>query len=790
MHFLKSILYLISSSAILFTYGNGDLLFSRVDSMYTNMSDLEKVSQLIWMQPSDAQYTLNSSFGGIYYQKPITNIPADTEQSIAVQLDERLIPLLDDSNLLPDLFTLASLQNSQLLSTYFHFLKAYSKGRGIDYLVLPALKNNHSRLDLVIKQMHAHDPEFYLLTNEISFDFSKNKKQISDFLANNSFWVIQESETDLLEKKLNRHASSILDKVQLDARIKQHLINALYDGPKEQIQLPKKLAVEIGRESVIALSKKTLLPLKSDTVCFLTDEPYGAMANMLRKYSFVITEYEGIIKSHAIILIDNDAAIPQSILLDERDIVFSGTKENLLPIKDKVDAALIYHLKSDIYSYLIPQQIFGSHGATGVVPGQNGEFLGFQNEPFAGLQMLGYAPAEMTGLDDLARFRIQEIMQEAISTGSTPGAQLAVAIDGSIILEEAYGHLTYDSLIPVDRSTIYDLASVTKVSATLLAAMKLYEEKRIDLDAPIETYLPNYQGSNKGYITIRALLSHNAGLRPYVPFWQRALNSDFIEPFYYQSEEDRINDKRSYGIQPNALLIDTLKNWIIQSPLLEYDSLPGYRYSDIGFMILHEIVESILQEPMDSYLYSHFYEPMGLKRTRFNPLEYGFELFEIAPTEHDYYFREELVWGEVHDRNAAIFGGVAGHAGLFSNAHELLILLQTILQYGSYGGVQYLQPETIAYFNQKFYENNRRALGWDKPDPIVGNTSLLSSELSFGHTGFTGTMIWVDPAYDLIFVFLSNRIHPNSNNYQLIRRNIRTRIQDVVYEALLAKWMN
>ncbi|WP_258099390.1 serine hydrolase domain-containing protein [Marinoscillum pacificum] len=790
MHFLKSILYLISSFVVLFTYGKEGLLLSRVDSMYTNMSDLEKVSQLIWTQPTDANYTLNNAFGGIYYSAPITNIPANTEQSIAVQLDDRMIPLLDDNNQLPDLFTLATLQNSSLLSTYFHFLKAYSKGRGIDYLVLPALKERHSRLNLVIKQMNAHDPEFFILHNDLSFDFSKNKKKISEYLSTNSFWVVNEEEADQLEKKLNKHASNIMEQVNLDNRIKQHLINALYDGPKEQIQLPKKLSVEIGRESVIALSKKSLLPLKSDTVCFLSDEPYGAMANMLRNYSFVITEYQDIAKSHAIILIDNNAKLPESIDLTSRDVVFTGTKENLHPIKANVDAALIYHLNSEIYSYLIPQQIFGSHGATGIVPNQNGEFLGFQNEPFEGFKMLGYAPAEMTGLDELARFRIQEIIQEAISTGSTPGAQLAVAVDGSIILEEAYGYLTYDSLIPVDRSTIYDLASVTKVTSTLLATMKLYEEGKIDLDTPIENYLPSYKGSNKNHITIRALLSHNAGLQSYVPFWKRALNADFVEPFYYETQEDELNDKRSYGIKPTALLMDTLKNWIVQSSLLKYDSLPTYRYSDIGFMILHEIVESVTQQPMDQYLYSHYYEPMGLKRTRFKPSEFGFELFEIAPTEHDYYFRDELVWGEVHDRNAAIFGGVAGHAGLFSNAHELMILLQTILQDGVYGGVEYLKPETIAYFNQKFYENNRRALGWDKPDRILGNTSLLSSDMSFGHTGFTGTMIWIDPAYDMIFVFLSNRIYPNSNNYQLIKRNIRTRIQDVVYEALLAKWMN
>ena len=789
MHFLKSILYLISSLAVLISYGKSDLLFSRVDSMYTNMTDLEKVSQLIWTNASTSSFGSNH-FGGVYLNQPVTAASLGTNQSIAIQLDERLMPIIDETNNLPDLFTLASLTNAELLSTYYHFLKSYARGRGIDYLVLPKLKNDQSRLDLVIKQMNAHDPDFFILTNELSFEFSKSKKHMTEFLSSNSFWVVNDVDIPTLEKKLDKHASSIIDQINLDTRIKQHLINSLYDQPMEQINLPRKLSVEIGRESVISLYKKQLLPLAEDTLCFLTNEPYGAMANMLRKYAVLITQYEDIANSHATVLIDNDANIPETLNLMERNTVFAGTTEFLNPIKEVVDAALIYHLKSNIYSYLIPQQIFGSHGANGVVPNQNGEFLGFYNEPMKGLQILGYAPSEMTGLDEIATWRIKEIIHEAINSGSTPGAQLAVAVDGSIIFEEAYGYLTYDSLIPVDRSTIYDLASVTKVTATLLATMKLYEDGLIDLDAPIETYLPKYKESNKSFITIRALLSHNAGLQSYVPFWQRALNSDFVESFYYKSEEDERNDKRSYDIQPSALLIDTLKNWIVQSSLLDFDSIPGYRYSDIGFMILHEVVESVLAQPMDSYLYSTFYSPMGLSRTVFKPKEHGFELFEIAPTEHDYYFRDELVWGEVHDRNAAIFGGVAGHSGLFSNAHELMILLQTVLQNGSYGGNQYLQPETVAYFNQKFFDNNRRALGWDKPDRTLGNTSILTSENSFGHTGFTGTMVWVDPAYDLIFVFLSNRIHPNSNNYQLIRRNIRTRIQDVVYEALLAKWMN
>lgn len=789
MHFLKSILYLISSISLTVGFGAGNFAWSRVDSLYSEMSDFQKVSQLIWVAPDDHQDLQKTEFGGYYFDQPLRHEPGGYDKTIAVQLDERLNPFTADSQNLPDMFTLSSLSNEELLSTYFHFLKSYAKGHNIDYLILPS-EGRHDRINLLIRKMHAHDPSFFIEKKSLSFEETKRRKQVAELLDKNTFWVIPENYRSTVSKKLPKYADRLIDEVALDQRIKQNLLNALHDLPHQQIALPQKLAVEIGRESVISLSKKPILPLQVDTVCFLTNEPYGEMANMLRKYSFVITEYEDIARSGAAVIVDNDAFFPSEIDLTDRKVIFAGERTNLVPIVDQVDAALIYSIDSDIYSYLLPQQLFGSHGASGVLPIIEPHLSSFQNVPLAGLKKLGYAPAEMTGLDRKARERIEEIVQEAINSGSTPGVQLAIAVDGSIVLEEAYGYLTYDSLIPVQRSTLYDLASVTKVTATLLATMKLYEDGLLDLDATIDQYLPNYTKSNKNFITVRALLSHNAGLKPYVPFWQKALNGDFVETFVYETEEDLKNDKRSYGLKPDQMLLDSLKSWIVHSPLLQFDSIPSYAYSDIGFMILHEVVETITQEPMDSYLQRSFYGPMGLKRLTFNPLQQGFEMFEIAPTEHDYYFRDELVWGEVHDRNAAVFGGVAGHAGLFANAHELLVLLQTIMQDGSYSGTQYLKAETVAYFNQKFYQNNRRALGWDKPDIRVGNASILSSEHSFGHTGFTGTMVWADPAYDLLFVFLSNRIHPNSNNYQLIRRNIRTRIQDVVYEALLAKWMN
>lgn len=789
MHFLKSILYLISSLGIFLTYAGTDKLYLKVDSIYNHMSPSEQISELIWVQTDKADVA--RQFGGVYYDEPITHNIADKQKTIAIQLDDRLNPSLADQTQLPDLFTLASISRADLLSTYFHYLKSTSQTKGIDYLILPDMTGRSEREVLLIRSMMAHDPDFFITRERISFSGDKGKKDIIENLGSHNFWIIDESNAAALARKIDRHADNIVGRIYASNRIKQSILNRMLveDIDQSKRQLPNKLEVEISRESIIALQRTPdILPLKRDTICFLTDEPYGKTANMLRKYAYVITSYDGIQGSHAPIVLDNEAFVPPGITGSERLIVFVGKYESFKDHIHYANAALIYSLESEIYSYLIPQQLFGSHNISGLLPTDNTALRAFTNEPLKGKNALGYAPPEMTGLTKDAIQQIEDIMREAIQTGSTPGGQLAIAVDGSILLEEAFGHLTYDSLIPVDKNTLYDLASVTKVSATLLAIMKLHEQGQIDLDKPIGHYLPHFINSNKQNITIKQLLSHNGGLKPYLPFWEKALTADRLETFFYESEADVRSDKRTYNLKPDIRLADSLRSWIVSSPLIDYDSLPGYSYSDIGFMILQQVVEQVSGLPLNLYLEENFYTPMGLERLTFNPLEKHFELFEIAPTEYDYYFRDELVWGVVHDRNAAVFGGVAGHAGLFSNAHELLVLIQTVLQDGYYDGVQYLQPNTISLFNQRFFPNNRRALGWDKIDPLIGNASILSTDDSFGHTGFTGTMIWADPSYNLIFVFLSNRIHPNSNNYQLIRRNIRTRIQDVVYEALLAKW--
>jgi CubicO group peptidase (beta-lactamase class C family) len=230
---------------------------------------------------------------------------------------------------------------------------------------------------------------------------------------------------------------------------------------------------------------------------------------------------------------------------------------------------------------------------------------------------------------------------------------------------------------------------------------------------------------------------------------------------------------------------DSLENWLVSSNLLKKFS-GIYHYSDLGFMILHQVVEAVTGQSIDQYVYEQYYQPLGLERTVFNPLSNGFEIYETAPTEYDDHLRDEQVWGNVHDRNAAVFGGVAGHAGLFSNTRDLAVILQMMLQGGHYGGKQFLNPQTLDTFNSRYYIKNRRGLGWDKPGRYNPQISALASPSSFGHSGFTGTMVWADPEYDLIYVFLSNRIFPNADNQKLNNLDIRKRIHTLIYKSINA----
>lgn len=351
--------------------------------------------------------------------------------------------------------------------------------------------------------------------------------------------------------------------------------------------------------------------------------------------------------------------------------------------------------------------------------------------------------------------RIDSIVNSAIEAKAMPGCQLLVMHRGRVVLDRCYGSLSYgDSAAPVTPETLYDLASLTKVTATTLAVMKLVDQNKVGLNDKLSRHLPYLKGTDKERITVKQALSHCAGLKAYDALWQQTSNRDSI-----------------------MLLIANSK--------LNPDN--SYVYSDFGFMLLADMVEQISGQSLDAFMAENFYEPMGLLYTTFRPLDNNFVPSDIAPTEQD--SLRGLIRGVVHDPNAAAMGGVSGHAGLFSNAREVALLMQMLLDGGQLDGERYLKEKTVKTFTSRHFERqgNRRALGFDKQlfNPSkTGQVCAEASQNSYGHTGFTGTMLWVDPDFDLIYVFLSNRVHPSASPNKLAQMNIRTDIQSCIYKDI------
>ncbi|TRX49823.1 serine hydrolase [Fulvivirga sp. M361] len=444
---------------------------------------------------------------------------------------------------------------------------------------------------------------------------------------------------------------------------------------------------------------------------------------------------------------------------------------------------------TELTANLLAEACFGSFDLTGRLPVHVSDKLRLgSGKDLKQADRLGYAPPEYVKMDRQVLSRIDNIVEEAIEDQATPGAQVVVAKDGKIVFERSYGHYTYDSLKPVSRETIYDIASITKVAATLQVIMLLYEREVIDLDKKISVYLPELKGTNKENMIIRDILTHQAGLWPYVPFWKQTLEDDEYLPLYYSMNgELGFNYQVSPGLYSSQTIKDSVWNWVAASRLVvkkPREPYP-YRYSDIGYYLMQRLIQKYINQPMEEFLQQNLYDPMGLTSLSYLPL-CRFPLSRIAPTENDEYFRNTLVYGLVHDQGAALFGGVAGHAGLFSNATDLAKLMQMHLQGGKYGGQRFLLSGTLGTFTAQQYESNRRGMGWDKPAIAQwqGPTSRYASGKTFGHTGFTGTAVWADPEFNLVYVFLSNRIHPDAENRKLIKNNIRTRIQEVIYEAI------
>ncbi|GAA4468312.1 glycoside hydrolase family 3 N-terminal domain-containing protein [Nibrella saemangeumensis] len=439
----------------------------------------------------------------------------------------------------------------------------------------------------------------------------------------------------------------------------------------------------------------------------------------------------------------------------------------------------------------VPQVLFGALSARGFMPVSTGGWKETHGYVYDATGRLSLGAPETVGMKTAALNRIDEVMRVAIANRVVPGSQIIVARQGKIVYNKNFGSLTFNSNDKVTDETLYDLASVTKVMATLQAVMILYDRKAIDLNQKVSFYLPELRGSNKQNMTVYDVLLHQAGLISYYPsLWDRTrAPGGGLKPEYYSLKPDSAHTLQvATTLWATPALKDSVWKWVIKSPLARQvgsDGKPVYIYSDLGFLTLQKLVERVSGKPLDQFVEKELYQPMGLKRVCFTPL-LKLANPKIAPTEKDTYFRNTLLVGTVHDQMAAVQGGVSGHAGLFGSAQEIAQLVQMNLQKGIYGGQRFLQSPTVPYFTQTLSTRSHRALGWDKPNPGHSSSYLSSqaSPRSFGHTGFTGNVIWADPDEDLVFVFLSNRIHPTAANNSINSTALRKKIHDIIYSSI------
>ena len=384
---------------------------------------------------------------------------------------------------------------------------------------------------------------------------------------------------------------------------------------------------------------------------------------------------------------------------------------------------------------------------------------------------------------------IDSIVTDAIAQKAFPGCVVLAVKDGEIIYDKAYGNYTFDNSQPVTLESIFDLASVTKISATTVSVMKLYEEGKLSFKKKIGDYLPWVQGTDKADLEIDDILLHQAGLVPFIPFYRETIDTATGNPDP-QVYADKAKPGFSIRVAENIYMRndwqDTMIKRILQSPLGRQGH---YVYSDNDFIFLGKIVEQITGMTLDQYVLKTFYSKIGMRTTGFKPRERFWKEGLIVPTEYEKHFRQQLIQGDVHDEGASMFGGVAGHAGLFSNAYDLAMLYQMLLNGGTFNGERFLKEETIKLFTAYHSKDSRRGYGFDKPekDNVTRKEpypSELASPQTFGHTGFTGTCVWVDPKYDLVYIFLSNRVNPTRNSPLLSQLSVRGKIQDAIIEAI------
>ena len=466
---------------------------------------------------------------------------------------------------------------------------------------------------------------------------------------------------------------------------------------------------------------------------------------------------------------------------------------SLLNIKsfNNLESILVAYQNSVIAQKIAAQTIFGAIDAKGVLPVSiKNKFPEGTSISTKNLKRLQYSIPESVGMSSVKLQRIDSVANLVLEKKMSPGLQILVARHGVVVYEKSFGFHTDKKNNSVKSTDVYDVASLTKILASLPMMMKAEEDKKIKLTSTVKSILPAFKNSNKDTLTVLEILSHYGRLKAWIPFYkltQDSITKNNLKEFYSQTRSKRFSIKVAENLYLNNSYKDSIYKFIRDS---EQRIEAGYKYSDLGYYLFKEVLEKKYKSSLDDLVQEQFYKPLGANRMTYLPLN-KLDKSSIVPSEKDTYYRNQLLHGYVHDMGAAMLGGVAGHAGLFANANDVAKMMQLYLQKGYYGGKRYFKKETFDKFNKRYYSEKkvRRGLGFDKPqlDPEIKATCGCVSDESFGHSGFTGAYTWADPESEILYVFLSNRVFPTMENYGLVDEDIRTKIQQIIQDAILTE---
>ena len=626
-----------------------------------------------------------------------------------------------------------------------------------------------------------------------------NKGSISEIRLSHSVKKILKA-----KYKVGLNKSSVISTINLD-----NDLNNISDKILNEQLVERSLTVVKNKENIIPI---TDLKKKIGYMSFGNDSAVSFFSH-LNKYSKVdeivninLKNSDSIISKYNTIIIGvhaNSKTPWNSYKINKKEIdlinhiakkvdvilnVF-GSPYTLKPFKSirSIKGVIVSYQNSIIFQQKSAQLIFGALNSKGRLPVTIGKLFDVGDGiKIKHINRLSYGTPESVSMSSIKLRKIDSLANIAIDSAMTPGLQLLIAKDGRVVYNKNFGYLTYDKKSKVKNNTIYDLASLTKILVTLPIVMKLVETGTINLDTKLKEILPSYVDSNKSNITIKEMLSHYSNLKSWIPFYKSTLDSITKKPknLYYNSV---YSNKHNIKVSENLYLLSSYKdsiNSLIKNSELNKEK---YRYSDLPYYILKLYIEDYYSNDLSSLINSQLFNEIGMPKASYYPKEIT-STNNIAPTEIDNYFRFGEIRGTVHDMGAAMQGGIGGHAGLFSNANDIAKIMQMYLQGGQYGNKKYFNKSTIDLFNKCYYceDDNRRGVGFDKPQ-IEGDgpTCGCISMQSFGHSGWTGTYTWADPEEKIVYVFLSNRSYPESKENKLLKYNIRTDIQKLIYESII-----